>query len=126
MTLMASKSIWIKVVGLALSRFSLMVLAASLPATNNETHLLLNPASSNMTLGFNSPIDCNGAAYGKDLNIKSCVEAQNLIPTTDSPLKFGQRFRQGVDVPTPWRWVSSESLMKLENCGCAHFQRRMD
>ncbi|KAL8638718.1 MAG: hypothetical protein Q9228_004158 [Teloschistes exilis] len=65
-----------------------------------------------MTSGFNSPIDCNGAAYGKDLNVKSCVEAQKLIPTTDSPLKFGQRFRQGVDVPTPWRIIG---WTKLEN-----------
>lgn len=116
---MASKSIWIKVVGLTLSRFSLTALAASLPAANNETHLLLNPTPSNLTLGVNPPIDCNGAAYGKDLNIKSCVEAQKLIPTADTPLKFGQRFRQGIDVPTPWRWVSSESLMKLDHRGRA-------
>ncbi|KAL8771245.1 MAG: hypothetical protein Q9194_004938 [Teloschistes cf. exilis] len=67
-----------------------------------------------MTSGFNSPIDCNGAAYGKDLNVKSCVEAQKLIPTTDSPLKFGQRFRQGVDVPTPWRWVSTDGKCVIE------------
>ncbi|KAL9580216.1 MAG: hypothetical protein Q9212_004627 [Teloschistes hypoglaucus] len=108
-SLMASRSIWTMVVGLALISMPLMALAASLPAANNETHLLLNPASSNRTSGFNSPIDCDGAAYGKDLVIKSCVEAQKLIPTADTPLRFGQRFRQGVDVPTPWRWVSRSS-----------------
>ncbi|KAL8692996.1 MAG: hypothetical protein Q9218_002085 [Villophora microphyllina] len=100
--------------GFAVGRIHVSALAASPPATDNGKHLVLNPASLNATLGPNFAVDCNGAAYGIDLNIKSCAEAQKLIPTSDSPSKFGQRGRQGVDVLTPWRWVSSDGQCVIE------------
>ncbi|KAL8725607.1 MAG: hypothetical protein Q9166_007242 [cf. Caloplaca sp. 2 TL-2023] len=37
-------------------------------------------------------------------------QAQALIPTNGDPIHFGQRGRAGVDLQTPWRWISCSYL----------------
>lgn len=54
----------------------------------------------------NFEVQCNGSVYGRDLNPESCAEVQRRIPTLAGNLRFGLRGRQGVNVATPWRWIS--------------------
>lgn len=65
---------------------------------------------SNATTSGNFKVECDGNKYGRDLKPDSCAEVQNQIPTTSQPLRFGPRGRQGVDLATPWRWISCKSL----------------
>ncbi|KAI4180410.1 MAG: hypothetical protein LQ346_007001 [Caloplaca aetnensis] len=75
-----------------------------------------DPVSSSATLNStgNFQVDCAGDVYGKGLTPDSCAEALERIPTSDNPLKFGLRGRQGVDVVTPWRWISSDGTCAIE------------
>ncbi|KAL8727530.1 MAG: hypothetical protein Q9181_005678 [Wetmoreana brouardii] len=103
----------IAVLGLAACPSALSAVAASPRSTDAGPSLQLNPIQ-NSTLGNNFAVQCNGVAYGRDLNIASCREAQGLIPISDKPLKFGQRGRMGLDVQTPWRWISSDGQCAIE------------
>ena len=56
------------------------------------------------SLGF--AVECKPATYGGDLKVQSCREALGHIPANGNALTFGLRGKPGIDVATPWRWIS--------------------
>lgn len=72
--------------------------------------LVTKPATISTTVKptGNFDVECNGDIYGRNLKLLSCASALRQIPTSDRELTFGLRGRLGVDVVTPWRWISCE------------------
>lgn len=53
-------------------------------------------------------VECKPDTYGNDLKLPSCREALAYIPASESALTFGPRGKPGIDVATPWRWISGQ------------------
>ena len=96
---------------------SLLVLAKSISITpaneSKETNPLLSMeifATSNVS----TALGCNGDKYGRDLNLKSCLEAFDYIPSAMTrELSFGQRDEGGnYDIELPRRYLSCECMNK--------------
>ena len=56
-------------------------------------------------IGF-APPRCDAAAYGRNLQVESCREAQKMIPLDRRPLRFGMRHSGRWNVNLPYRWSS--------------------
>ena len=112
--------------------------AAAAATTANETTILPEPAfadsdiawpESSISPNVSSPsqstspsntslgapnISCNGKAYGKNLNIRSCLEALSKMPTGSRPLTFGQRGHGDWEGNLPLRVLSTNGICALE------------
>ena len=83
------------------------------PTTPIKINTSLTPAETvhNLTyIHLGAPrIQCNGSKYGRGLNIASCQEAWELLPTSTTRRTIGQRSGGGdFDVPLPFRVLSRE------------------
>ena len=56
---------------------------------------------------------CDGAAYGRNLNLRSCLAALGQIASYDRPQTFGQREKGTWDVNLPFRFLGGESELRL-------------
>lgn len=70
-------------------------------------------------------IQC-ASTYGSGLNIASCQEAWELLPTSSTRRTFGQRAEGNFDVPLPFRVLSRQydhnqcSAIDFRACSCAY------
>lgn len=62
----------------------------------------------------NSFTTCNGKAYGKNLNVASCIEALNKMPSNDEDVTFGQRGEGTWGGNLPFRILSSDGRCALD------------
>ncbi len=53
-------------------------------------------------------VQCDASTYGRGLNIASCQEAWELLPTSTTRRTFGQRTEGDFNVPLPFRVLSCE------------------
>lgn len=71
-------------------------------------------------------VHCNASTYGSGLNIASCQEVWELLPTSTTRRTFGQRTEGIFDVPLPFRILSRE-CDRVQYCAvniehpCAYF-----
>ncbi|KAL9021019.1 MAG: hypothetical protein Q9185_001775, partial [Variospora sp. 1 TL-2023] len=86
----------------------LSVIASIILSKTVLAALAIHPATNSMRVNGtgNFDVECKGDTYGRNLRLDSCADALKQIPTSDHPLTFGLRGRMGVNVPTPWRWIS--------------------
>ena len=53
--------------------------------------------------------DCNSRAYGRNLNLRSCLQAIDSINDYDLPQTFGERGQGKWDINLPFRFLGSKS-----------------
>ena len=87
--------------------------------------LLSNPYSPNLTT---VTIQCDGATYGDDLNLNSCVDAFEQIPHYVNELTWGPRTQGQWNVNLPWRIYSCMydhfiADLFIDNMFCASIRR---
>ena len=59
-------------------------------------------------------IQCDASTYGRGLNIASCQEVWELLPTSTTRRIFGQRTEGSFDVPLPFRVLSHDGLCAVD------------
>ena len=63
---------------------------------------------------------CNGAAYGRNLDVASCTDAVESMTEFEAPRSFGQRGEADWDVNLPFRFLSSKTpfyiYLRLGQC----------
>ena len=66
------------------------------------------------TSNFSTALGCNGHRFGRDLNLRSCLEAYDYIPKgMTQELSFGERDEgRSYDIELPKRYLSCKSLYK--------------
>ena len=57
---------------------------------------------------------CNGKAYGKNLNIPSCLQAWEKFPMLKNVITFGERKHGNWDASLPFRILSSDGLCAFD------------
>ena len=66
-------------------------------------------SSSSSSVGFHNPkYVCDGAAYGRNINAQSCLDAMTSLRGHDYPRTFGRREKGKFDVNLPFRFLGSE------------------
>lgn len=68
----------------------------------------LSTPSLNVTATGPPTYSCNGSAFGRNLNLQSCVEAMNLISDLHLPRTYGERGGARYDINLPFRFLSSK------------------
>ena len=58
--------------------------------------------------------NCNGKAFGKNLNVASCLDALNRMPSNDEIVIFGERHRGTWGGNLPYRILSIDGLCALD------------
>ncbi|KAL6717423.1 hypothetical protein ACLMJK_005338 [Lecanora helva] len=72
-------------------------------------------ASIKPALGGTSPqFSCNGKAYGKNLDLGSCLEALAKMPASDSAVTFGERNHGDWGANLPLRVLSTNGICALD------------
>ena len=51
---------------------------------------------------------CDGGLHGRNLNLRSCLDALSSIADYDSPQTFGERGKGTWDINLPFRFLSGE------------------
>ena len=90
----------------------------SLPDTHTYTPINVNTSLtstenvSNIThLDLAAPrVQCDSSLYGQRLNVTSCQEAWELLPTGSARLIVGERQKGKFDIPLPFRVISRECV----------------
>lgn len=57
---------------------------------------------------------CNGAAYGRNLKLRSCVAAIEIMSNEPSIVTFGQRGKGTWDANLPFRWLSRDGQCAID------------
>lgn len=74
--------------------------------SNNPSLILTNSATANVS-SSNYIHQCDGAAYGRDLNSTSCANALDQIDSSSTiEMTYGQRYTGLFDVKLPQRYIS--------------------
>lgn len=88
------------------------------PAAPVKINISLSPAETTYDVNnihLAAPrIQCDASTYGRDLNIASCQEAWELLPTTTTPRTIGQRTEGNFDIPLPFRVLSHDGLCAID------------
>ena len=105
--------------GLAVS-FSMVIdrgVGLTVPTGSNGLSLIQPAIDANLT-SPNFPhnrsasalptIHCDGATYGTDISVASCMDALHTIPDRMESITFGDRNRGSFDVTLPHRFISSK------------------
>lgn len=72
-------------------------------------------------------VQCKASTYGRGLNIASCQEAWELLPTSTTRRTIGQRTKGNFDIPLPFRVLSREydhTQCAYSCVGLLRFRRR--
>lgn len=59
-------------------------------------------------------IQCDASTYGRGLNIASCQEVWELLPTSLTRRTIGQRTEGNFDIPLPFRVLSHDGLCAVD------------
>ncbi len=74
----------------------------------------LSTLSLKMTTAGPPTYRCDGRAFGRNLNLQSCVQAINLITDSHIPRTYGDRGGNVYDVSLPFRILSSKPLWRQD------------
>ena len=81
--------------------------AQSAPAKDNTSSTPAGNVYNLTSLHLAAPrIQCDASTYGRLLNIASCQEAWELLPTSTTRRTVGQRAEGNFDIPLPFRVLS--------------------
>lgn len=102
-------AIFIAIIGITICPAWALTSSIEQRSPNAATESAQNSSVLRLPSSPNFAIECKPATYGSGLIVGSCREALAYIPASNKALTFGLRGRSGIDVVTPWRWISCQS-----------------